>query len=192
MMNKSQKSGTEDFLPQQQNDLRISLSAERRPEGQNLAGELSLAADGLAWSRKQELKECEATAGVIVAEGFYDKADLADAPADERTQLSKRLAGGKAGRARTLRKILDSKQLATEIETKKTPAYKEIDNFAAIKSRKHLFGLAGMLIPNQEAANLFSEELRAGKRALPPYTPFLLPKLNEAPWVAQNPDYKRA
>ena len=119
-------------------------------------------------------------------------ADLADASANERTQLFKRLAETKSGRARILRKILDSKQLATEIETKKAPAYKEIDIFAAIKNRKHLSGLADILIPNQEAANLFSEELRNGKRALPPYTPFLPPKLNEAPWVAQDPDYKRA
>ena len=45
---------------------------------------------------------------------------------------------------------------------------------------------------NQEAANLVSEALHDGKRALPPYAPFLPPELNEAPWVIQDPDYKRA
>ena len=188
MMQKSQKSSTDDFLPQQQNELQTSIWTDRRPEYQNLADELSLAADSLAWSRRPELKECEAMAELVAAEGYYDMADLADASANERAQLFKRLAEGKSGRARALRKILDSKQLATEMET----AYKEIDVSAAIKNRKHLSGLADILIPNQEAANLFSEELRNGKRALPPYTPFLLPKLNEAPWVAQDPDYKRA
>ena len=79
MTRKSQKSLTEDFLPQQQNEPQTSLSTERRPEHQNLAGELSLAADGLSWSRRPELKECEAMAEVIAAEGFYDMADLADA-----------------------------------------------------------------------------------------------------------------
>ena len=191
-MNKSQKSGTEDFLPQQ-NDIRTSLtSTERRPEHQNLAGELGQAAEGLTWSRKPVLKECEAMAEVIVAEGFYDMADLIDTSANERTQLFKRLAEGKAGRARIPRKILDSTQLATEIETKKTPSYKEVDIFPAIKSREHPSGLAGILIPNQKAANLFSEELRNGRRSLPPYTPFLLPKLTETPWVAQDPDYKQS
>ena len=48
-------------------------------------------------------------AEVIVAEGFYDVADLADTSADERTQFLKRLAGGEAGRARILRKTPDSK-----------------------------------------------------------------------------------
>ena len=85
-------------------------------------------------------------ADVIVAEGFYDVADLADTSDNERTQLFKRLADGKAGRARALRKILDSKKLATEIGAKKTPAYKEIDISAAIKSRKHPSGLAEILI----------------------------------------------
>ena len=60
-------------------------------------------------------------AELIVAVGYYDMADRVDASANERTQLPKRLAEGKAGRARALRKILDSKQLATETETKKTP-----------------------------------------------------------------------
>ena len=75
MMHKSQKSSTDDFLPQQQNEPQTSLSTERRPEHQNLADELSLAADGLTWSRKPELKGCEATAEAIVAEGYYDMAD---------------------------------------------------------------------------------------------------------------------
>ena len=77
MMSKSQKSGTEDLLPPQQNELQTSISTERRPEHQNLADELSLAADGLAWSRKPELKECEAMAEAIIAEGYHDVADLA-------------------------------------------------------------------------------------------------------------------
>ena len=190
-MNKSQKSGTQDCLPQQQNDIQTSLSTERRPERQNLAAELRLAAEGLTWSRKPELGVCETMAGVIAAEGFYDMADLADASANGRTQLVKRVAGGQAGRARILREILDPRQLAAEIETKKTPSFEEIGIFAAIKSRKRLSGLAEILIPNQEAANLL-EELRNGKRALAPFAPFLLPKLNEAPRVAQDPDCKRA
>ena len=119
MMHKSQKSLTEDFLPQQQNEPQTSLSTERRPEHQNLADELSLAADGLTWSRRPELKECEATAEVIAAEGYYDMADLADTSANERAQFFKRLAETKSGRARALRKILGSKQLATEIETER-------------------------------------------------------------------------
>ena len=180
MMNKSQESGTEDFLLRQQNDIQTNLSTERRPE-QSLADELGLAAEGLTWSRKPELKECEAMAEAIAAEGYYDMADLADASANERTQLSKRLAAGRAGRARALRKILDSKQLATEIETEKTPAYKEIDILAATKRRKHLSGLTEILIPNQEAANLVSAELRSGKRALSPYTPFLPPFCSNGP-----------
>ena len=142
-MHKSQNSSTDDFLSQQQNELQTSLSTERRPERQNLADELSLAADGLAWSRRPELKECEASAEVIAAEGYSDMADLADTSANEPTQLFKLLAEGKSGRARTLRKILDPKQLATEIETKKAPAYKEIAISAAIENRKRLSGLAG-------------------------------------------------
>ena len=123
MANKSQKGATGDFLPQQQNELQTSLSAECRPEHYNLADELPLAADGLTWSRRPELKECEVMAEAIVAEGYYDMADLADASANERTRLCKRLAEGKAGRNRAQRKILDSEQFATEIETKKAPAY---------------------------------------------------------------------
>ena len=107
-MRKSQKSATEDSPPQQQNELQTSLSTERLPEHQNLADELSLAADGLTWSRRPELEECEAMAEVIAAEGYYDMADLADASANERAQLFKRLAETKSGRARILRKILDS------------------------------------------------------------------------------------
>ena len=115
-MTKSQKSGTEDLLPQQ-NDIQTSLSTGRRSERQNLAGELGQSAGGLTWSRKPELKERKALAGAIAAEGFYDMADLTDTSANERTQLFKRLAGGKAGGARIFRKILDSKQLGAEIET---------------------------------------------------------------------------
>ena len=143
-MHNSQKSATDDFLPQPQDEIQTSLSTERRPEHQNLADELCLAAGGLAWSRKPELKECEATADAIVAEGYYNAADLADTSANEHTQLFKRLAEGEAGRARGLREILDSKQLATEIETKKTAAFEEIDISAATKSRKRLSFLAAI------------------------------------------------
>ena len=126
-MNKSQSKsqGTpgEDFLPRQQNDVAPTASpTAKRPTRQNLSDELGLAAEALTWSYKPEVKEYEAMAEVILAEGYYDMADLADTSAYERIQLYKRLAESKAGRARILRKISDSKQLATEIETKKTPA----------------------------------------------------------------------
>ena len=121
-MRKSQKSLTEDFLPQQQNEPQTSPSTERRPEHQNLADELSLAADGLTWSRRPVLKECEDMAEVIAAEGYYDVADLADTSANERTQLFKRLAETKSGRARILRKILDSSS-RRKLKPKKAPAY---------------------------------------------------------------------
>ena len=119
--------------------------------------------------------------------------DLIDTSARERTQLFKRLTEGKTGSTRILRKISNSRRLVTEIESKKTPAFKEIDIFAAIKSRKSsLAGLADILIPNQAAVHLFSEAIRDSKRTLSPYTPFLRPKLTEAPWVIQDPDYTRA
>ena len=109
----TQKSRSDDFLPNQ-NEAQSSLTApDRRPDFQTLADELGQTAEGITWSRKPELKEFEAMAELIVAEGYYDMTDLTDASANERTQLYKRLAEGKAGRARTLRKILDSKQLAT-------------------------------------------------------------------------------
>ena len=116
---KSQVSQGGDFLPQQNDVLPSASTTARRSERQSPAGELGLAAETLTWSRKPEIKEYDAMAEVIAAEGFYDMADLADASAAERTQLAKRLAETKAGRARILRKISDWKQLAAEIETRR-------------------------------------------------------------------------
>ena len=124
---KSSETQGDDFLPQQNDLLPSASSTARRSERHGLAEELGVAGEALTWSHKPEVKEYDAMAEVILAEGYYDMADLADTSAHERTQLYKRLAESKAGRARILRKILDSKQLATEIETKKTPSFKEID-----------------------------------------------------------------
>ena len=49
-----------------------------------------------------------------------------------------------------------------------------------------------LLRPRQEVVNLFPEALREGSKAVPPYTPFLAPKLRGAPWTLQDPDHKRA
>ena len=86
----------------------------KRPEHMNLVDELARTAEAITWSRWPELGEFESMAELIVAEDFYDKAHLVDTSASKRTQLRRRLAEGKAGRARALRKILGPKQLATD------------------------------------------------------------------------------
>ena len=91
-----------------------------------------------------------------------------------------------------LRKILVAKAPPTKVEIKKAPPSSEIDIFGAIAARSALDGIGELLRPRQEAVTLFSEALYEGSKAIPPYTPFVAPKLWEAPWTLQGPAHKRA
>ena len=86
-MGKTQKSRTEDFLSQR-NDAQPGVSPTmKRPEHMNLADELARKAECITWPRAPDLSEFESRTELIVAEGYYDMADLVDASANERTQL---------------------------------------------------------------------------------------------------------
>ena len=75
---------------------------------------------------------------------------------------------------------------------KKNVPFSEIDIFGATEPHSALNGIGELLRPRQEAVNLFSEALYEGPKAIPPYTPFVAPKLWEAPWALQGPAHKRA
>ena len=117
---------------------------------------------------------------------------LADTSTAGRDQLYKVLSGGRAGRARPLRKILDAKAPPAEAEVKQTLPYSGADILGAIRAHPALTRSGELLRPRQDAANLFPEALREGSKATPPYTPFLAPKLGGAPWALRDPARKRA
>ena len=67
-----------------------------------------------------------------------------------------------------------------------------VDICAVAEARKPLKKIEGILRPRQKAVYLFSEALRDGHAACPPYTPILTPKIAEAPRAPQYPIHTRA
>ena len=157
-----------------------------------MADDLSQLAERINWPRLPELKEFEQMAELILSAGYYSSEELADTSPTERQQLYKLLADGRPGWSRLLRKILGAKAPPIEVETKKALPFTEIDIFGAIKNHPTLYGLGELLRPRQEAVNIFSEAMYEGSKAVPPYIPFVAPRLWEAPWALQDPAHKRA
>ena len=118
--------------------------------------------------------------------------ELTNAPTAERSQLYEALPDGRPGWARLLRMASGAIAPPTEEGLKRALPYKEADICEDIKNQKTPQGVGKLLRPRQEAANLFSEALRAGGKACPPYVPFLSPKFEDAPRALQDPDRKRA
>ena len=164
----------------------------RRSDSEVMAGDLLRLAEQINWPRLLELKEFEQMAELILSTGYCSADELADTSATERQQVYKFLADGRPGWARLLRKILDSKAPPTEVEAKKALPFSEVNIFEAIKAHPCLNGIGELLRPRQEAVNIFSEALYVGSKAIPPYIPFVAPKLWEAPWAPQDPIRKRA
>ena len=164
----------------------------RRSDAAIMADDLSQLAERINWPRLPELKEFEQMAELILSAGYYSADELADTSSTERQHMYKLLAEGRPGWPRLLRKILGAKAPPTEVEIKKAFPFSEVDIFGAIKSHSVLSGLGELLRPRQEAVNIFSEALYEGSKAIPPYTPFVAPKLWEAPWTLQDPAHKRA
>ena len=128
----------------------------------------------------------------ILPAGYYSSEELADTSPTERQHLYKLLAEGRPGWSRLLRKILGAKAPPIDVEIKKALPFSEIDIFGAIETHPTLNGIGELLRPRQEAVNIFSEALYEGSKAIPPYIPFMAPKLWEAPWTLQDPAHKRA
>ena len=164
----------------------------RRSDAAIMADDLSQLAERINWPRLPELKEFEQTAELILSAGYYSSEELADTSPTERQQLYKLLAEGRPGWSRLLRKILGAKAPPIEVEIKKALPFSEIDIFGAIKAHTALNGIGELLRPRQEAVNIFSAALYEGSKAIPPYIPFVAPKLWEAPWSLQDPAHKRA
>ena len=61
-----------------------------------------------------------------------------------------------------------------------------------VKAKEALSGIGNIWKPRQAAANSYSGALREVNEAQPPYIPFLLLKLGEAPWGLQDPACERA
>ena len=179
------KSDSADVLPS-------TSPTPRRSDAAIMADDLSQLAERINWPRLPELKEFEQMAELILSAGYYSSEELADTSPTERQQLYKLLADGRPGWSRLLRKILGAKAPPIEVETKKALPFTEIDIFAAIKNHPTLYGLGELLRPRQEAVNIFSEAMYEGSKAIPPYIPFVAPKLWEAPWALQDPTHKRA
>ena len=131
-----------------------------------MADELSRLAEQINWPRLPELKEFEQMAEMILSAGYYSSEELADTSSAERQQLHKISSGGRAGWARLLRKILDAKAPPTEVEIKKALPYSEVNIFGAVKAHPSLSGIGDLLRPRQAAANLFSEALYEGSKAV--------------------------
>ena len=131
-------------------------------------------------------------AETVLSAGYYSPEERADTSTAERTQLYEILSDGRAGWARLLRKILDAKSPPTEMGAKKVLPCKEVNLFGAMRAHPRLSRIGELLRPRQEAVNLFSEALREGSKATPPYTPFLAPKLGNFPWALRDPAHKRA
>ena len=75
----------------------------------------------------------------------------------------------------------------------KDPSYEEV----VIPTRLANFsvdfrGLTGLLKPNQDMANMISLELARGRSKVPAYTPFIVPKISEAPWPIASADHSAA
>ena len=168
-------SDSADMLPS------TSPTPQRRSDASIMADDLSQLAERINWPRLPELKEFEQMAELILSSGYYSSEELADTSPTERHQLYKLLAEGRPGWSRLLRKILDAKAPPIEVESKKALPYTEIDIFAAIKNHPTLYGLGEILRPRQEAVNIFSEAMYEGSKAVPPYIPFVAPRLWEAP-----------
>ena len=96
-----------------------------------MADELSRLAEQIDWPRYPELKEFEQMADTILSAGYYSAEELADTSSTERQQLYKISSGGRAGRARLARKILDAKAPPPEVEIKKSPPFSEVNIFGA-------------------------------------------------------------
>ena len=92
-------------------------------------------------------------ADAIISAGYYNFGELAGTSTAERAQLREILAGGRAGWARLLRKMIDAKTPPTEVAAKKSPPFKEVDIFAAVRANPSLSGIGELLRPRQQAAN---------------------------------------
>ena len=67
-----------------------------------------------------------------------------------------------------------------------------MDISAAIRANPAPSGIGELPRQRQEAVNFCSAALREGFKSTPPHTPFLAPKINEAPLALQGPTHKRA
>ena len=144
-----------------------------------LADESSGAAGLIKWPRAPELHEFEQSGGLISAVGYFSMGDLTDASAAERVQLRKALPDGRPGRARLLRKMRDAAAPPAEVAPKKAPLYKGGEISAAIKTNKAFQSIGELLRPRREVVNIFSDALREGMEACPPYASSYPPKFGE-------------
>ena len=78
---------------------------------------------------------------------------------------------------RAMRKVPNSRAPLTELPIEKVASTLEVDIYAAAKDAEALRGIGDIIRRRRRAANLFPE-------ALPPYAPFVAPKMSEAPWAS--------
>ena len=167
-------------------------SGTLRSDALALADELSRAANKIKWPRAPGMKDLERMAELAAIAGYYCLGDLMAASDSERAPLYEVLSGERPSRPRNLRKILDSRAPPPEPQTKKQASFQEVDLYATAKAHRASEGIGEISRPRQDAVDLFSASMQEGGMADPPYTPFLTPKLSEAPWAPQEPPRKRA
>ena len=96
------------------------------------------------------LEEFGVLAEYTSVSGHGTTEEVLDTSAGERTQLYKVLADRKAGRARLLKKMLDSKAPLAATEPKRTAAFRDID----ISASKASASIGEMLRPGEGAADI--------------------------------------
>ena len=88
--------------------------------------------------------------------------------------------------------MLDARAPPADVEVRKALPPKGVDVSAAIEEKRTQQGFGEPSRTRQEAVDPFSEALRHGRKACPPYVPSLAPRLGEASRAPQAPARKRA
>ena len=112
--------------------------------------------------------------------------DLLGTSVTGRDRPSTLLLSRRGALAHFLPKISNHRASLRQSQPERKQNFREIDFFGTINSNQAFKGVAEILRPRPEAANLSSAAAHEAKPAGPPYTPFLVPNLHEAPWTQRR------
>ena len=61
-----------------------------------------------------------------------------------------------------------------------------------IRWNVNIVSLSGFLVPDQDMANVFTKAMAEAAQKDPPFSPFVVPQLHKAPWIAPLQSHEMA
>ena len=121
------------------------------------------------------------TAELITIAGYCCSEGLINTSDSQRTPKCKISSKERPSWPRAMRKISDPRDPPLEPPAQKQVSFQEVDIYAAAEANKAFRGIGEICHPRQGEANVFSDALGEASADLPPYAPFVAPKLSGVP-----------